>query len=236
MLAVRGLETAYGGIRALRGIDLSVPAGSVVGIIGANGAGKTTLLKTIAGLLKPAAGRIAFEGADIGGLRPDEIVRKGLALVPEGRAILSRMTVLENLEMGAYARSDRGIAADIERVTRRFPVLGERRSQPAGSLSGGEQQMLAIARAMMSRPKLLLLDEPSLGLAPLMVAEIFRIVREINAQGTTILLVEQNVAQSLRIAQTACVLETGKIVLRGESRELLADPKIRESYLGRTPP
>ncbi len=233
MLEVRGLETSYGSIRALRGIDLSVPAGSIVSIVGANGAGKTTLLKTIAGAIRPRAGTVSFLGEDITGLRPDRIVRKGIALVPEGRAILARMTVLENLEMGAYHREDAGIAADLARAMERFPILGARRQQLAGLLSGGEQQMLAIARALMARPKLLLLDEPSLGLAPLVVSEIFRIIREINADGTTVLLVEQNVKLSLKISVSACVLETGRIALRGDSKALLDEPRIRESYLGR---
>jgi branched-chain amino acid transport system ATP-binding protein len=232
MLEVRGLATSYGNIKAVKGIDLDVAEGAIVCILGANGAGKTTLMKTVSGLLKPAAGRIAFRKEDITGLAPDRIVRKGIVLVPEGRAILSRMTVLENLEMGAYHRKDNGIRKDLEAVMERFPILKARKEQRGGSLSGGEQQMLAIARALLSRPRLLLLDEPSLGLAPLVVADIFRILREINADGTTVLLVEQNVKQALKVSRFAYVLETGKIVHSGPAAELRNDPKIMESYLG----
>jgi branched-chain amino acid transport system ATP-binding protein len=232
MLEVRGLATSYGNIKAVKGIDLDVAEGAIVCILGANGAGKTTLMKTVSGLLKPAAGRITFRKEDITGLAPDRIVRKGIVLVPEGRAILSRMTVLENLEMGAYHRKDNGIRKDLEAVMERFPILKARKEQRGGSLSGGEQQMLAIARALLSRPRLLLLDEPSLGLAPLVVADIFRILREINADGTTVLLVEQNVKQALKVSRFAYVLETGKIVHSGPAAELRNDPKIMESYLG----
>jgi branched-chain amino acid transport system ATP-binding protein len=232
MLEVRGLATGYGDIKALKGIDLDVAEGGIACILGANGAGKTTLMKTVSGLLKPAGGRIAFRGEDITGLAPAAIVRKGIVLVPEGRAILSRMTVLENLEMGAYHRKDNGIRNDLVAVLERFPILKARTEQRGGSLSGGEQQMLAIARALLSRPRLLLLDEPSLGLAPLVVADIFRILREINAAGTTVLLVEQNVKQALKVSRYAYVLETGKIVHRGPAAELRGDPKIMESYLG----
>jgi len=232
MLEVRGLTTAYGNIRAIREIDLAVPEGRIVCIIGANGAGKTTLLRTIAGLLRPAAGTIIFQREEITALTPAQIVRRGIVLVPEGRAILSRMTVFENLEMGAYQRRDGRVREDIETTMERFPILKERRNLAGGSLSGGEQQMLAIARALLARPKLLLLDEPSLGLAPLVVSHIFRIIREINREGTTVLLVEQNVRQALKVSHFAYVLETGKIVHEGFSPELLDDPKIRESYLG----
>ena len=232
MLEVRGLATRYGNIQAMKGIDLDVAEGAIVCILGANGAGKTTLMKTVSGLLKPAAGRILFRKEDITGLAPDKIVRKGIVLVPEGRAILSRMTVLENLEMGAYHRKDNGIRKDLDAVMGRFPILKARKEQRGGSLSGGEQQMLAIARALLSRPRLLLLDEPSLGLAPLVVADIFRILREINADGTTVLLVEQNVKQALKVSRFAYVLETGKIVHSGPAAELRNDPKIMESYLG----
>ena len=232
MLEVRGLTTAYGNIRAIREIDLAVPEGRIVCIIGANGAGKTTLLRTIAGLLRPAAGTITFLREEITALTPAQIVRRGIVLVPEGRAILSRMTVFENLEMGAYQRRDGRVREDIEATMERFPILKERRNLAGGSLSGGEQQMLAIARALLARPKLLLLDEPSLGLAPLVVSHIFRIIREINREGTTVLLVEQNVRQALKVSHCAYVLETGKIVHEGPSPELLNDPKIRESYLG----
>jgi len=232
MLEVRGLETCYGKIRALRGVSIDVPEGAIVGIIGANGAGKTTLMRTIAGVLAPRAGSIRFRGEDIAGLPPHGILRRGVALVPEGRAILSRMTVRENLEMGAYVRRDREVAADMERVMDRFPVLRQRLGQPGGSLSGGEQQMLAIARALLSAPGLLLLDEPTLGLAPLVVADIFRIVREINASGTTVLLVEQNVRQAMKVSSRTYVLETGRIVLSGPSAALAEEPRIKAAYLG----
>ncbi len=232
MLEIRGLSTRYGNIHALKGIDLEVAEGGIACILGANGAGKTTLMKSVSGLLRPADGTILFRREEITGLAPEAIVRKGIALVPEGRAILSRMTVLENLEMGAYHRKDGGIGKDLETVMERFPMLKARKEQRGGSLSGGEQQMLAIARALMSRPKLLLMDEPSLGLAPLIVAEIFRIVREINADGTTVLLVEQNVKQALKVSRYAYVLETGKIVHGGPAAELANDPKILDSYLG----
>jgi branched-chain amino acid transport system ATP-binding protein len=233
MLEVRGIETYYGNIPALREISIDVPAGGVVAIIGANGAGKTTLLKTIAGVLRPRSGAVSFLGKEITGLPSHKIVRGGIALVPEGRAILARMTVRENLEMGAFTRRDaRKTAQDMDRLMERFPVLGERARQLGGSLSGGEQQMLAIARALMSAPKLLLLDEPTLGLAPLVVADIFSIIREINAAGTTILLVEQNVKQALKVSSYSYVLETGTIALYGPSKELLQEPRIKASYLG----
>jgi branched-chain amino acid transport system ATP-binding protein len=232
MLEIRGLATGYGNILALKGIDLDVAEGGIACILGANGAGKSTFMKTVSGLLRPSSGRIAFRGEDITGLAPDKIVRKGIVLVPEGRAILSRMTVLENLELGAYHRKDGGIRRDLDAVMERFPILKVRKEQTGGSLSGGEQQMLAIARALLARPRLLLLDEPSLGLAPLIVAEIFRILREINAEGTTVLLVEQNVKQALKISGRAYVLETGRIVHGGPAADLRNDPKIMESYLG----
>jgi len=233
MLEVRGIETYYGNIPALREVSIDVPGGSVVAIIGANGAGKTTLMKTIAGVLRPRSGTVSFLGEEITGLPSHKIVRRGVALVPEGRAILSRMTVRENLEMGAFTRRDAKKAAqDMDRVMERFPVLKTRAGQLGGSLSGGEQQMLAIARALMSAPKLLLLDEPTLGLAPLVVVDIFAIIREINATGTTILLVEQNVKQALKVSSYTYVLETGKIALSGPSKELLQEPRIKASYLG----
>jgi len=233
MLEVRGIQTYYGNIPALREISIDVPGGSVVAIIGANGAGKTTLMKTIAGVLRPRSGTVSFLGEEITGLPSHKIVRRGVALVPEGRAILSRMTVRENLEMGAFTRRDAKKAVqDMDRVMERFPVLKARAGQLGGSLSGGEQQMLAIARALMSAPKLLLLDEPTLGLAPLVVADIFAIIREINATGTTILLVEQNVKQALKVSNYTYVLETGKIALSGPSKELLQEPRIKASYLG----
>jgi branched-chain amino acid transport system ATP-binding protein len=233
MLEVRGIETHYGNIPALKGISIDVPEGGVVAIIGANGAGKTTLMKTIAGVLRPRSGTVSFLGEEITGLPSHKIVGRGVALVPEGRAILARMTVRENLEMGAFTQRDAKAAVrDMDRAMERFPVLKERAWQLGGSLSGGEQQMLAIARALMSAPKLLLLDEPTLGLAPLVVADIFSIIREINAAGTTILLVEQNVKQALKVSSYAYVLETGKIALSGPSRELLQEPRIKASYLG----
>ena len=233
MLEVRGLETYYGNIPALREISIDVPGGSVVAIIGANGAGKTTLMKTIAGVLRPRCGTVFFLGEQITGLPSYKIVRRGVALVPEGRAILTRMTVRENLEMGAFTQRDgKKALLDMDRVMERFPLLKARAGQLGGSLSGGEQQMLAIARALMSAPKLLLLDEPTLGLAPLVVADIFAIIREINATGTTILLVEQNVKQALKVSSYTYVLETGKIALSGPSKELLQEPRIKASYLG----
>lgn len=232
MLKITGIQTFYGNIQALKGIDLEVSEGQIVTMIGANGAGKTTTMKTVSGLLKPKNGSITFQGEDVTRLRPDQLVTRGIVLVPEGRAILSGMTVLENLEMGAYHRKDGEIKQDIEKVMDRFPILRERKGQLGGTLSGGQQQMLAIARALMARPKLLLLDEPSMGLAPLVVADIFRIVKEINNEGTTVLLVEQNVKQALKIAHYGYVLETGKIVLHGSSEDLLGNPQVREAYLG----
>ena len=232
MLTVKGIETYYGNIKALKGVDLEVQAGDIVSILGVNGAGKTTLLKTIVGLLKPKSGKIDFLGADITALKPHQVVKKGIALVPEGRAILARMTVLENLEMGAYHRKDDQVKKDIEQELARFPWLRDRKDQAGGSLSGGEQQMLAISRALLARPQLLLLDEPSLGLAPLVVADIFRTIKQINKAGTTILLVEQNVKQAMKISHFAYVLETGRIVLKGPSKELLNEPKIKEAFLG----
>jgi len=234
MLEIRGLSTSYGNIPALREVSIDVPDGAIVSIIGANGAGKTTLMKTVAGSLSPRAGTVTFLGEEITGLPSHKILRRGVALVPEGRAILSRMTVRENLEMGAFARRDGRVAADMDRVMDRFPVLKNRQGQLGGSLSGGEQQMLAIARALLSAPKLLLLDEPTLGLAPLVVSDIFRIIREINASGTTVLLVEQNVRQALRVSSRAYVLETGRIVLSGPSAGLLQEPRIKASYLGQS--
>ena len=233
MLEVRGIETYYGNIPALREVSIDVPEGGVVAILGANGAGKTTLMKTIAGVLRPRSGTVSFLGEEITGLPSHKIVGRGVALVPEGRAILSRMTVRENLEMGAFPRRDvKKATQDMDRIMERFPVLKERDGQLGGSLSGGEQQMLAIARALMSAPKLLLMDEPTLGLAPLVVADIFAIIREINAAGTTLLLVEQNVQQALKVSSYAYVLETGKIALAGPSADLLQEPRIKASYLG----
>ncbi|MDX1805601.1 MAG: ABC transporter ATP-binding protein [Paenisporosarcina sp.] len=233
MLKVTGIETFYGKIQALKGVSLEVEQGKVVTLLGANGAGKTTTMKTIAGLLKPKTGTVEFLGENITGMRPDQLLRKGIALVPEGRAILSTMTVLENLEMGAYHRNDHDIKKDIEQVMEQFPILKERSEQLGGTLSGGQQQMLAIARALLSKPKLLLLDEPSMGLAPLIVADIFRMIREIKSTGTTVLLVEQNAKQALKVADYGYVMETGKIIINGEAKDLLEDPRIVEAYLGK---
>lgn len=233
MLTVRDLDAGYGSLQALWGVSLDVKAGEIVAVIGANGAGKTTLLRSITGLLPPLRGEVSFEDEVISRLPPNRIVGRGIALVPEGRKIFPYMTVQENLEMGAYVPQARANLADrMVEVTGLFPRLLERANQPAGTLSGGEQQMLAIGRALMSRPRVLLLDEPSLGLAPLLVKEIFRIVQAINRQGTTILLVEQNVRQALEVAERAYVLETGRIRLSGAGRELLGSPHVRKAYLG----
>ncbi len=232
MLELSQLVAGYGNIKALKGIDIRVPEGSIVSLIGANGAGKTTAMKTIMGILKAAGGRIDFQGQNITGLPAHKVVSRGIALVPEGRSILAGMTVLENLEMGACQRNDREIGADMEKIFARFPILAERKSQLAGTMSGGQQQMLAIGRALMARPKLLLLDEPSMGLAPLVVADIFKVIQEINQNGTTILLVEQNVRQALKIAHYAYVMETGRIVLSGKAAEIAANPRVTEAYLG----
>lgn len=233
LLKVLNIETYYGQIQALKGINLDVEEGKIVTLLGANGAGKSTTMKTIAGLLKPKKGIVEFLGENVTGLRPDQLLRKGVALVPEGRAILSSMTVIENLEMGAYHRKDKDVEKDIQQVMERFPILQERKSQLAGTLSGGQQQMLAIARALLAKPKLLLLDEPSMGLAPLIVADIFKIIREIKDAGTTVLLVEQNAKQALKIADYGYVMETGKIIFEGKASNLLKDPRIVEAYLGR---
>ncbi len=233
LLKVSNIETFYGQIQALKGISLNVEEGKIVTLLGANGAGKSTTMKTIVGLLKPKKGSVDFLGENVTGLRPDQLLRKGVALVPEGRAILSSMSVIENLDMGAYHRKDKNIERDIEEVMERFPILKERQSQLAGTLSGGQQQMLAIARALLSKPKLLLLDEPSMGLAPLIVADIFKIIREIKDAGTTVLLVEQNAKQALKIADYGYVMETGKIIIEGKASNLLEDPRIVEAYLGR---
>ncbi|ASJ52712.1 ABC transporter ATP-binding protein [Brevibacillus formosus] len=233
MLNIQNLTTSYGQIKAIRGITLEVPEGKIVSLIGANGAGKTTTMRTIAGQLKPEAGTITFCGQRIEGSRPHQIVKAGMALVPEGRAILGKMTVLENLEMGAFQRNDaQGIKDDMEKMMTWFPILKERLSQLGGTMSGGQQQMLAIARALMSRPKLLLLDEPSMGLAPIVVADIFKVIKAINAEGTTVLIVEQNVKQALKIADYGYVLEVGQIVLDGTGESLLNDERVKEAYLG----
>ena len=233
LLSLQQLQVAYGGIRAVKGIDLEVNPGELVCLIGANGAGKTTTLKAVTGLVRSAAGRIVYDGQDIAGLRVHEIARRGLALVPEGRGVFAQLTIEENLAMGAYARHDRAaVAADVERAFTHFPRLKERRLQTAGTLSGGEQQMLAIGRALMSRPKLLLLDEPSMGLAPLMVERIFEVVRTIASEGVTMLLVEQNARLALETSHRGYVLEGGLVTVSGEARSLLGDPRIREAYLG----
>ncbi len=233
MLRIDSLQAGYGNIRALKGISLEVPAGRIVTLLGANGAGKTTTLRTISGLLSPAQGAIWFEGRRIDHLPPEKIVGLGISHVPEGRQIFGEMTVLDNLRIGAFLRTDRaGIQKDLEQIYERFPVLKERRDQPAQTLSGGEQQMLTIGRALMTRPKVLLLDEPSLGLAPILVQEIIQIIQAINRDGTTILLVEQNSQVALSISQYAYVLETGRIALEGESPTLLGNEQVRRSYLG----
>ena len=232
LLKLQNVSTFYDKIQALKSIDVTVKEGTIVTILGANGAGKTTMMNTIAGLLKPKEGSIHYLGKDVTGLRPDQLLRKGLALVPEGRGILASMTVLENLEMGAYHRNDAEVNADLEKAMDRFPILRERQSQLGGTLSGGQQQMLAIARVIMSKPKLLLLDEPSMGLAPLIVADIFKIIKEINEAGTTVLLVEQNARQALKVADYGYVLETGKVVASGNAKELLQDDTIKKAYLG----
>ena len=232
MLKIENVVAGYGHITALKSINLEVPQGSIVSLIGANGAGKSTTMRSIMGLVKPTAGRITFEGKDITSMKTHDIVKSGISLVPEGRQILQDMSVYENLEMGAYIRKDKDIEADIKKVFKRFPILDERSYQLGGTLSGGQQQMLAIGRALMARPKLLLLDEPSMGLAPLVVNEIFEVIKEISAEGTTVLLVEQNVRQALKIADYAYVLETGKIVLSGPAEEIRHDPRVMEAYLG----
>jgi len=233
LLRLEQLQVSYGGIRAVKGIDIEVNPGELVCLIGANGAGKTTTLKAITGLVRSAGGRIVYDGHDIGGLRVHEIARRGLALVPEGRGVFAQLTIEENLAMGAYARGNRAaVATDIDRAFTLFPRLKERRLQTAGTLSGGEQQMLALGRALMSRPKLLLLDEPSMGLAPLMVERIFEVVRTIAAEGVTMLLVEQNARLALETSHRGYVLEGGLVTVSGEAKSLLGDPRIREAYLG----
>jgi branched-chain amino acid transport system ATP-binding protein len=235
MLEVTDLRVAYGQIEAVKGVSFAVPEGSIVTLVGANGAGKTTTLAAISGLLRPRAGSIRFAGKDLTRLGSHDIVKLGVVQVPEGRSILATMTVLENLELGAYGRRDRdGIRRDIERMFARFPILAERRSLPAGSLSGGEQQMLAIARGLLARPKLFLLDEPSMGLAPQLVRDIFRIVAELKAEGNTILLVEQNARKALAICDYAYVMESGRITLQGTGAELLGNDAMVSAYLGGT--
>ena len=233
MLEVTGLHVAYGGIQAVRSITFHVNQGEMVALIGANGAGKTSTLKAIARVIDSVGGDVHFCGEKIDRLAPHEVIRKGIALVPEGRGVFPRLTVAENLAMGAFIRADKaGIAADLEKIHGYFPRLQERAGQLAGTLSGGEQQMLAIGRALMSRPKLLLLDEPSMGLAPLMVQKIFEVVRAVAADGMTTLLIEQNARLALQASQRAYVMESGEITLSGDSAELLEDPKVRAAYLG----
>lgn len=234
MLKIEGLRVNYGGIQALRGISLEVPDGKIVTLIGANGAGKSTTLRTVTGLVKAAEGSILWDGQELLGRSIDKIIATGIAMSPEGRRVFPDMTVLENLKIGAYLRHDKAeIDKDIQWVYSLFPRLEERSWQLAGTLSGGEQQMLAVGRALMSRPKLLLLDEPSLGLAPLVVQDIFSIIREINRQGVTVLLIEQNANMALKIADLAYVLETGNITLSGTGAELLANESVKEAYLGK---
>ena len=233
MLKIDNIHVYYGAIHAIKGISLEVNQGEIVTLIGANGAGKSTTLRTISGLLKPKEGTIAFEGNSIGGVPAHEIVKMGISQVPEGRRIFADMTVMENLDLGAFTRSDKdGIKDDLKMVFERFPRLEERKEQQAGTLSGGEQQMLAMGRALMSRPRLLLLDEPSMGLAPLLIKEIFSIIVDINKAGTTVLLVEQNANMALSIAHRAYVLETGRITLSGEAEKLAASEEVRKAYLG----
>ncbi|KAF1679305.1 ABC transporter ATP-binding protein [Veillonella sp. R32] len=232
MLTVEGVVAGYGNITAIKNISFEVPEGAIVSLIGANGAGKSTTMRTIMGLLHPSAGSIHFDGVDIRHKKTHDIVKQGISLVPEGRQILQDMSVYENLEMGAYTRKDKEIEQDIKAVFQRFPILDERSYQLGGTLSGGQQQMLAIGRALMARPKLLLLDEPSMGLAPLVVTDIFKTIKEINAAGTTILLVEQNARQALKISDYAYVLETGKIVLHGTAQEIANNPRVMDAYLG----
>jgi branched-chain amino acid transport system ATP-binding protein len=235
LLEIRALEVRYGGIRAVKGINLEVGQGELVCLIGANGAGKSSTLRAVAGIVSPAGGSIRFGDRDLSRVPAFRRAREGLVMVPEGRGVFSRLSVDENLAMGAYARSDPGVAADRARVFELFPRLAERRAQIAGTLSGGEQQMLAIGRALMSRPTLLALDEPSMGLAPMAARRILEVIRDINRAGVTLLLVEQNAHGALALADRAYVMDSGRITLSGEARALLADPRVREAYLGETP-
>ena len=233
MLNVEKLFVSYKAIKALQDVSFNVEQGEIVALIGANGAGKTTILNTVSGIVPAISGKITFKGEDITGIPPHEIVKRGISQVPEGRRVFANMSVLENLEMGAYIRNDKKeVAEEIDEVFQRFPRLFERKKQLAKTLSGGEQQMLAMGRALMSRPSLLLLDEPSMGLAPMLVQQIFDIIQEINASGTTIMLVEQNANMALSIANRAYVLETGEVVLSGDAKELAANPEVRKAYLG----
>jgi branched-chain amino acid transport system ATP-binding protein len=233
LLRVQDLQVHYGAIQALRGVTLEVPRGEVVALIGANGAGKTTTLRAVSRMVRASGGAIHFDGADVSRFASHDLVAQGLAHAPEGRGIFLNLTVKENLDLGAYLRTDKGgIVGDLEKAYQLFPLLKERRSQVAGTLSGGEQQMLAVARALMSRPRLMLLDEPSLGLAPQVVARIFAVLREVNQAGVALLLVEQNAHKALQLAHRAYVLETGTVVMSGTGRELLASPEVRKAYLG----
>ncbi len=233
LLELKNVEAAYGNIKALKGINLSVPEGKIVTLIGANGAGKSTTMKTIMGIMKPIAGDVLFKGESIAGMKTHNIVKKGVVLVPEGRQILQNMSVRENLEMGAYQRKDpEGIKEDLSKVFERVPRLFERQNQFGGTLSGGEQQMLAIGRAVMAKPEVMLLDEPSMGLAPLVVQQIFDVIKDINKMGTTVLLVEQNARKALQIADYAYVMETGRIVMEGPAQEVANNPDVMAAYLG----
>jgi branched-chain amino acid transport system ATP-binding protein len=233
LLKVKGLKVSYGGIQAVKGVDFEVHEGELVSLIGSNGAGKTTSMKAITGILPIKSGDIEYLGKSIKGQGPWDLVKQGLAMVPEGRGVFTRMTIIENLQMGAYIRDDKaGIADDIEKMFTIFPRLRERKDQLAGTMSGGEQQMLAMGRGLMSRPKLLLLDEPSMGLSPIMVDKIFEVVRDVYAQGVTVLLVEQNASRALSIANRGYVMESGEITMTGKGTDMLNDPKVRAAYLG----
>lgn len=232
MLKIENLSVHYGVIQAVRDVNFEVNEGEIVSLIGANGAGKTTILRTISGLIQPSNGKITFEGEEIQKRQPQKIVAKGISQVPEGRHVFSGLTVQENLEMGAFLRKDSNLGEEYEAIFQKFPILKERRTQDASTLSGGEQQMLAMGRALMSKPRLLLLDEPSMGLAPIFIKEIFNIIQEIQQQGTTVLLIEQNAKMALSIANRGYVLETGKVVLEGTGAELLASDEVKKAYLG----
>ncbi|MBX3610807.1 MAG: ABC transporter ATP-binding protein [Hydrogenophaga sp.] len=233
LLKVKGLKVSYGGIKAVKGIDLEVNEGELITLIGSNGAGKTTTMKAITGSLSMEDGDVEYMGQSIRGKGAWDLVKQGLAMVPEGRGVFTRMTITENLQMGAYVRKDKPkVADDIERMFGIFPRLKERKDQLAGTMSGGEQQMLAMARALMSQPKVLLLDEPSMGLSPIMVDKIFEVVRDVSAQGVTILLVEQNASRALQIANRGYVMDSGEIIMTGEAKQMLTDPKVRAAYLG----
>lgn len=233
LLKIEGLKVAYGGIQAVKGVDLEVNEGELVSLIGSNGAGKTTTMKAVTGTLPPQEGSISYLGKSIAGQGPWDLVKQGLAMVPEGRGVFTRMTIIENLQMGAYIRKDTAaIADDMEKMFALFPRLRERKDQLAGTMSGGEQQMLAMARALMSRPRVLLLDEPSMGLSPIMVDKIFEVVRDVYSQGVTVLLVEQNASRALSMADRGYVMDSGLITMSGPGKALLADPKVRAAYLG----